>query len=116
MSVRLLVVARHPVRLDDFGLDDGADIEVARLARRIGSLADLVAHEEPDVVLVDVTYPDGLYADLVLMAIVGPLVTVSIIAVILGLNDSLPRFLLTDPAHRPGCSPLPIRGALRRVP
>ena len=55
-EIRLLVVARHPFRLDDFALTDVADIESASLVRRPALIADAVAETEPNVVLIDTTF------------------------------------------------------------
>ncbi|MGI9611327.1 MAG: hypothetical protein ACR2QO_00340 [Acidimicrobiales bacterium] len=55
MSIRLLVVARRPISVDDFEFDD--EIDVVHLARRLASLDELA--DEADVALVDVDFPEG---------------------------------------------------------
>lgn len=59
MTVRLLIAARRPVRVEDLGLEDVDGIEIAGLARRVSSLTQLIEQERANVALVDVTYPDG---------------------------------------------------------
>ena len=56
---RLLVVARHPFRLEDLALTDAADVESASLVRRPGQMADAVADTQPNIVLIDTTFEDG---------------------------------------------------------
>lgn len=54
--IRLLVVARHPLRLDDLELDGLPDIEEVQSIRRPAAL-DLAFEElEPNVVLMDVNF------------------------------------------------------------
>ncbi len=53
MPIRLLIVARHPVRADDFDFNPEDDIEIAFLARRIGSLPELIESTSADVVILD---------------------------------------------------------------
>ncbi len=57
--IRVLVVAGHPLRLDDLGLDDHADIEVAGPVRRLASLARLISEFDPHVGVVDTTFAEG---------------------------------------------------------
>jgi DNA-binding NarL/FixJ family response regulator len=58
-SIRLLVVARHPFRLEDMGLADFPDIETSRLIRRPKTLELAIDEVDPNVMLVDVGYPEG---------------------------------------------------------
>jgi len=58
-SIRLLVVARHPLRLDDLGLDDLDDIEATQLIRRPAALELAIDEFGPNVALIDVGYPEG---------------------------------------------------------
>jgi DNA-binding NarL/FixJ family response regulator len=58
-SIRLLVVARHPLRLDDLGLDDLDDIEATLLIRRPAALELAIDEFGPNVALIDVGYPEG---------------------------------------------------------
>ncbi len=57
--IRLLVVARHPLRLDDLELDDLGDIEAVQLIRRPAVLELAVEEFHPNVVLMDVGFPEG---------------------------------------------------------
>lgn len=59
MPLRLLVAARRPVRIEDFDFGSRADVEVVRLVRRLRSLVEVATAEHADVVLVDVTFPEG---------------------------------------------------------
>ena len=57
MTIRVLIIARRPIVLDDFGFDSHDDIEVVHFARRVESLAELAG--DADVAIVDVTFPEG---------------------------------------------------------
>jgi len=57
VSIRALIVARRPVRLDDFGFESADDIEVVHFARRAQSLGELA--DSVDVAIVDVNFPEG---------------------------------------------------------
>ncbi len=57
-SIRLLVIARHPFRLQDIGLADLPEVETSRLIRRPKSLELAIEEVGPNVVLVDVGYPE----------------------------------------------------------
>jgi DNA-binding NarL/FixJ family response regulator len=57
LSIRVLIVARRPTNLDDFGFESDDEIEVSHLARRIASLEELA--DDADVVIVDVEFAEG---------------------------------------------------------
>ncbi len=57
--IRLLVLARHPLGIDGFGLEAGAGIEIVGLIRRPGALEEEFAELDPDVVLVDTGFPEA---------------------------------------------------------
>jgi DNA-binding NarL/FixJ family response regulator len=57
--IRLLVVARHPLRLDDLELDDLPDVEEVQLIRRPAALDVAFEELDPNVVLMDVNFPEG---------------------------------------------------------
>jgi len=56
MTIRVLVIARRPISLDDFGFESDDEIDVVQFARRINSLDELA--DDADVVIVDVDFPD----------------------------------------------------------
>lgn len=58
-TASVLVVARHPFRLDDLGFDGRRRIRDAHLIRRPGELPAALEESEPDVVLVDTGFADG---------------------------------------------------------
>lgn len=57
--IRLLVVARHPFRTEDMGLDARNDVENVQLIRRPGALEAAIDEFDPDVVLIDTGFPEG---------------------------------------------------------
>ena len=57
--MRVLVVARHPLRIGDLGLDGDQHVDVVGLVRRLGSVSQLIEQAEPDVVIVDTAFADG---------------------------------------------------------
>lgn len=57
MTIRVLLIARRPITLDDFGFESDDEIDVVQFARRINSLDELA--DDADVVIVDVGFPDG---------------------------------------------------------
>ncbi len=57
MTIRVLIIARRPIRLDDFGFESDDEIEISHLARRLASLGELA--NAADVVIVDVDFPEG---------------------------------------------------------
>lgn len=78
-SIRLLVLARHPLGVDGFGLEAGAGIEIVGLVRRPGALEGEVAELEPDVVLVDTAFPEGESFD-ALRGVSEPISTAKLLA------------------------------------
>ena len=58
-AIRLLVVARHPFRLEDLGLDGRAEIGRVHLIRRPREIETAIDESEPNVVLIDVGFPGG---------------------------------------------------------
>lgn len=56
-GIRVLLVARHPLRSTDLDLDDVSGITVVGLVRRPERVADTVADTTPDVVIVDTVLP-----------------------------------------------------------
>ena len=52
-GIRVLLVARHPLRSADLGLDAVPDITVVGLVRRPDRMADAVDDIEPDIVIID---------------------------------------------------------------
>ncbi|MFV1989507.1 MAG: hypothetical protein ACC652_02065 [Acidimicrobiales bacterium] len=56
MPIRLLVVARHPIRAEDFQLAPEDDIEFTLVSRGLSSLPQLVRSTEADVVIVDLEF------------------------------------------------------------
>ncbi len=58
-SIRLLVVARHPFRLDDLCLDEVAIPIEAQLVRRKNAIEPAIDRDAPDLVLVDTSLPEG---------------------------------------------------------
>lgn len=59
MPIRVVVVARRPTRLEDFGFEASGDIEVVQFVRRLDSLRHPSSSEDIDVAIVDVTFPEG---------------------------------------------------------
>ncbi len=57
--IRLLVVARHPLRVEDLGLDGRAEIEHIHLIRRPRGIETAMDESDPNVVLVDTGFPGG---------------------------------------------------------
>jgi DNA-binding NarL/FixJ family response regulator len=57
VTIRVLIIARRPIRLDDFGFESDDEIEVVHFARRAQSLEELA--DEADVAIVDVNFPEG---------------------------------------------------------
>ncbi|MBT4985990.1 MAG: hypothetical protein HOM89_15275, partial [Ilumatobacter sp.] len=57
MSIRALIVARRPIRADDFGFESDEDIEVVHFARRAQSLEELA--DDVDVAIVDIDFAEG---------------------------------------------------------
>jgi len=57
--VRLLLVAQHPFRLDDLGLDGDAPAFQTRLVRRPDTVERALLDDEPDVVMIDTGFADG---------------------------------------------------------
>ena len=57
MTIRVLIIARRPIVLDDFGFDSYDDIEVVHFARRIDSLDQLAG--DVDLAIVDVNFSEG---------------------------------------------------------
>lgn len=61
MSIEVLVVARRPITIDDFGFDAVDDIHVTHFSRRAASLDELA--DEADVAIVDLDFPEGVAFD-----------------------------------------------------
>jgi DNA-binding NarL/FixJ family response regulator len=57
MTIRVLIIARRPVRLDDFGFESDDEIEVVHFARRAQSVEELA--DDADVAIIDVNFPEG---------------------------------------------------------
>ncbi|MGI9643011.1 MAG: hypothetical protein ACR2N9_09530 [Acidimicrobiia bacterium] len=57
VPIKTLIIARRPIRLDDFGLSD--DIEVVQLVRRLGSVPELAESSGAEVVVIDLSFPEG---------------------------------------------------------
>jgi len=57
MTIRVLIIARRPIRLDDFGFESDDEIEVIHFARRAQSLEELA--DDADVAIIDVNFPEG---------------------------------------------------------
>jgi DNA-binding NarL/FixJ family response regulator len=57
VTIRVLIVARRPISLDDFSFESDDEIEISHLARRLASLGELA--NTADVVIVDVEFPEG---------------------------------------------------------
>jgi DNA-binding NarL/FixJ family response regulator len=57
LTIRVLIIARRPIRLDDFGFESDDEIEVVHFARRAQSLEELA--DDADVAIVDVNFPEG---------------------------------------------------------
>ena len=55
--IRVLIIARRPITLADFGFESDDDIEVVHFARRVESVDELA--DEADVVIVDVDFAEG---------------------------------------------------------
>ncbi|MGI9623930.1 MAG: hypothetical protein ACR2PK_13930 [Acidimicrobiales bacterium] len=58
-QIRVLVVAQHPFRVDDLGVDDLDDIGEVRLVRRLAVVAQMDDLDQFDVALMDTTFPEG---------------------------------------------------------
>ena len=93
--IRLLVVARHPVRLEDFGIDQMDEIGTATLVRRTGQMAAAIERMSPHVVIVDCSYADDQgYAAMEQVPLLAP------DAAILALTpDPPPPVAVTRAAH-----------------
>jgi DNA-binding NarL/FixJ family response regulator len=57
VTIRVLIIARRPIRLDDLGFESDDEIEVVHFARRAQSLEELAG--DADVAIVDVNFPEG---------------------------------------------------------
>ena len=57
MTIRVLIIARRPITLDDFGFESDDEIEVVHFARRLQSLEELA--DQADVAVIDVDFPEG---------------------------------------------------------
>jgi CheY-like chemotaxis protein len=57
-SIRLLVVARQPLRVDDLGLSGVSDVAEIQLIRRPLALELAIEQTQPNVVIVDVGFPE----------------------------------------------------------
>ena len=57
MTIRVLIIARRPINVDDFGFEPEDEIAVVHFAHRVQSLGELAP--EVDVAIVDVDFPDG---------------------------------------------------------
>ena len=55
----VLVVARHPLRLDDLELDELSEVQAVELMRRPAALALAIEEFEPNVILVDTRFPEN---------------------------------------------------------
>jgi DNA-binding NarL/FixJ family response regulator len=58
-QIRLLIVARYPLRLDDLPPAGAGDFEVVQLIRRPNALELAIDEIQPNVLLVDVGFPEG---------------------------------------------------------
>jgi len=54
----LLVVARHPFRPEDVGLEAGNEVAQVRLIRRLSSLEAAIDELDPNVLLIDTGFPE----------------------------------------------------------
>ena len=59
VSIRVLVVARHPFGMADLDLSSFDDITVVRLVRRLHSLDELLDSSRVEVVLIDTEFPEN---------------------------------------------------------
>ena len=57
VTISVLIVARRPSSLEDFGFENDDEIEVVHLARRAKSLEELA--DDVDVAIVDIGFPEG---------------------------------------------------------
>ena len=64
-SISVLVVARHPVRLEDLGLSENPALERAELIRSTAALETALDEIEPNVVIVDTGYGGGRSYELI---------------------------------------------------
>lgn len=57
--IRLLVVARQPLRLEDLGLESDRDFGETQLIRRPEALAVAMEELRPNLIIIDVAFPEG---------------------------------------------------------
>jgi DNA-binding NarL/FixJ family response regulator len=57
VTIRVLIIARRPLTLDDFGFESDNEIDVVHFARRVNSLEELA--DDAEVLIVDVDFPEG---------------------------------------------------------